>query len=99
MEYPVRYKTRTITVDDDAIEIRFRFDELCNVWLGDWPFFAEEPRRTPSGRPWMNVCYTECPHAAPHPANDCGSCHHYKREHPMDMIGVCFHEGNRKQAE
>lgn len=61
MEYPVEYKTRSISVDDDVIEVRFHYDELCGVWLGDYPYFAEEPRWTPNGRPWMNACYTEVP--------------------------------------
>lgn len=97
MEYPVEYKTRIIRVDDDPIEIRFRYDELCGVWLGDYPFFKEEPRRTPNGRPWMNAGYTECPYAAEHPQDDCGSCPYFKREKPNDRIGVCFHEALRKR--
>lgn len=99
MEYPVEYKSRSISVDDDVIEIRFRYDELCGVWLGDYPYFAEEPRWTPNGRPWMNACYTECPYASPHPHDDCSSCPHFKRESPNDRVGVCFHDANRKQED
>lgn len=96
MEYPVEYKTRVIRVDDDALEIRFRYDELCGVWLGDYPYFIEEPRFTPGGRPWRNACYTECPYAAPHPHDDCSSCPHFTREQPNDRIGVCFHDALQK---
>ncbi len=86
MEYPVEYKTRTIIVDEDSIEIRYRYDEMCGVWLGDYPYFAEEPRRTPNGRPWVNAHNNQCPYACPH----------FKREKPNDRIGVCFHEANQK---
>lgn len=91
----VKTKKRIISVDGDAIEVQFRLEELWNVWLGDYPFFADEPRYTASGRPWRNVAHAECPYAAGE-SDDCGSCPHYKREHPMDMIGVCFHEALRR---
>lgn len=91
----VKIKKRTISVDGDSIEIQFCLDELWNVWLGDYPFFKEEPRYTPSGRPWRNVAHTNCPHSSGD-SDDCGSCPHYTREHPMDMIGVCFHEALRR---
>lgn len=92
----VKTKKRTISVDGDAIVIQFRLDELWNVWLGDYPFFKEEPRYTPSGRPWRNVSHTDCP-MAKGKWGDCGSCPYFIREHPMDMIGVCFYDERRQK--
>lgn len=83
-------KVRTICVDADAIEVAFRYDGQWNVWLGDYPYFKEEPRHTPSGRPWRNAVYAECPHHPDPEYNDCGSCAYFKKEDPKDMIGVCF---------
>lgn len=88
---------RMICVDNDAIRVKFRYDKDWKIWLGDYPYFEEEPRRTPSGRLWKNAGYIECPHADP-VSKDCGSCPHFKRENPMDLIGVCFHEALRKGA-
>lgn len=85
-----KIKIRTICMDGDSIEILFRFDEECQKWLGDYPYFKDEPRNTPFGRPWRNVSYTECPHHSDPEFNDCGSCKHYRKEKPQDIIGVCF---------
>lgn len=89
---------RTITVDGDSIEIVFRYDEEWKIWLGDYPYFKEEPRRTSSGRLWQNAGNVECPYADPI-STDCGSCCYFKRENPMDLIGVCFHEALRQTSE
>lgn len=91
---------RTICVDGDSIQVAFRFDEQFGVWLGEYPFFKEEPRYTPSGKPWRNVAFTECPHHGNPDYNDCGSCEHFKKADPGDMIGVCFNEKVRlKEAD
>lgn len=94
MEYPVEYRTRPTTVDGDTIDIRYRYDEMCGLWLGDYPYFVEEPRYTPNGRPWKNFIYNECPYAE-HPGKECTLCPHFKREKPNDRIGVCFNDALR----
>jgi len=90
---------KKITIDNDTVEIEFRFDELWNVWLGDWPFFAEEPRYTPNGRPWHNVTHEGCPYASCSQSGDCSGCPHFKRQNPKDMIGVCFNDALKIDAE
>ena len=86
-------KLRTYRIDGDTIEVSFTFHEQCGRWIGDYPFFEEEPRYTPSGRPWTNVT-NGCPHAAG-THGDCGTCPHLKREQDNDLIVVCFHEEMR----
>ncbi len=85
-------KFRTICVDDDAIEVLFLYDAQWDVWIGEYPFFKEEPRYTRSGRPWKNAAYNECPHHQGGDCNDCGSCLHFKKADVMDLIGVCFND-------
>ena len=85
---------RTFQIDGDRIEVEFRYDAEWKVWLGDFPYFTDEPRHTPSGRPWRNVIHEGCPHAST-PGEPCGACSHLRRQNPGDMIGVCFHEGMR----
>ncbi len=85
-------KVRSICVDGDSIAVTFTYDDQFGVWLGEYPFFKEEPRYTPFGRPWRNVSFTECPHHDSSSYNDCGTCHHLKKAEATDLIGVCFHE-------
>lgn len=85
---------RTFRIDGDTLEVEFQYDADWKVWLGDFPYFAEEPRYTPSGRPWRNAIHEGCQHASA-PGETCGVCSHLKRQSPGDMIGVCFHEGVR----
>ncbi len=85
---------RTFHIDGDTLEIEFRYDKKWEVWLGDYPYFKDEPRFTPSGRPWKNVIHEECPHAAIR-GEACGSCIHLRRQPLNDLIGVCFYEGLR----
>ena len=85
---------RTFHIDGDILEVEFRFDADWKVWLGDFPYFTEEPRYTPSGRPWRNVIHEGCPHASLL-GEACGACSHLRRQAPGDMIGVCYHESMR----
>lgn len=92
MNQDIKTKVRTICVDGDSMEVTYRFDEQWQKWIGEYPFFKGEPRHTPSGRPWRNVSYTECPHHCGGEYNDCGTCSHFTKESPKDLIGVCFNE-------
>lgn len=86
----VKLKYRTFTVDGDMLKVQFRFDELWGIWLGDYPYFADEPRYTPSGKPWKGAADVGCTHYEGETADGCcGSCRYYIREKPADMIGVC----------
>lgn len=87
---------RNFCVDGDTIEVEFRYDAQWKVWLGEYPFFDEEPRYTPSGRPWKNVMHTGCPHAAGN-YDDCGTCPHLKKQGANDLVGVCFHDALRQR--
>lgn len=81
---------RTFHIDGDSLEIVFRYDEDWKVWLGEYPYFKEEPRFTPSGRPWRNAIHEGCPFVTG-AGGVCGCCEHLKRQSPGDLIGVCFH--------
>ena len=91
-------QTRVFRVDGDEVAIRFRLHERSGQYLGAYPDFLTEPRRTPSGRPWVNVTIEGCPYA-PLPYNDCGGCAHLKKENSGDLIGVCFHEAHRMSGK
>lgn len=89
-------KMQTYHIDGDTLDVLFEFHEQYGVWIGDYPYFEEEPRLTASGRRWRNVTHDSCPHAeGTH--GDCGTCPHLVRQDPGDLIGVCFHEA-LKQA-
>lgn len=90
----VQKETRTFHIDGDTLEIEFRYDKDWQVWLGDYPYFKEDPRYTPSGRPWRNVIHEGCPYASI-VGEICGACSHLMRQSSGDLIGVCFHEDLR----
>lgn len=90
-------KIRTYRIDGDTLEVLFELHETCGVWIGNYPYFEEEPRYTPNGRLWKNVTYDGCPHADP-VYKDCGTCPHLNKEQPKDLIGVCFHEEMRRRG-
>ena len=88
-------KHRIYQIDGDFLEVLFEYDEESGQYFGDYPDFEETPRYTPSGRPWVNVTIEGCPHADQE-YDDCGSCQYMRREHPMDLIGVCDHNHYRR---
>ena len=87
-------RIRIYHIDGDTLEVLFEFQEPCGAWIGDYPYFEDEPRHTPAGRPWKNVTHDGCLHAQ-HRMRDCGTCPHLKREQQTDLIGVCYHEKMR----
>lgn len=86
--------TRVFSLDGDRQDVLFSFDAASGLWIGDYPYYEEEPRHTPNGRPWKNVSHTDCPFADP-VFRDCGTCPHLRKQDRQDMIGVCFHESLR----
>lgn len=99
MNQEIKTEVRNICVDGDSIEVTFRFDEQWEAWIGEYPFFKEEPRYTPSGRPWKNSVFTECPHYAGGNYDDCGTCCHFQKQDSKDLIGVCFNDKLRQDAD
>lgn len=91
-------QTRVFRVDGDEVTVLFRLHRKSGKYLGKYPDFSAQPRRTPSGRPWVNVINDDCPYA-PQPDNDCGRCGYLQKEHSSDLIGVCFHEARRQVPE
>ncbi len=87
-------KKRIFKLDNDTIEVNFRYNRKHDMFFGSYPDFSESPRFTPNGRPWVNVTKTDCPYSEK-PYNDCGSCNYLMREKPTDLIGVCTNEANR----
>ena len=59
--------------------------------------FETVPRYTPNGRRWRSVTTTDCIYSDPH-YGDCGTCPFLQKEKPTDLIGVCFNECLRLQA-
>ena len=87
-------KTKTYHLDGDLLQTILRFDPQCRLWFEDYIDFENEPRYTPNGRRWKNATDEGCPHADPK-FRDCGTCPMLRKQHPKDLIGVCFHEGLR----
>ncbi len=84
-------QVREFCIDDDTIYVEFSYDEEFSIWIGDYPYFDEEPRVTPNGRLWRNVTNTDCLYADPQ-FQDCGTCPYLKKQDPHDLIGVCFND-------
>lgn len=89
---------RAFIIDSDIVYIDFVYDDEFEIWVGDYPCFEEEPRKTPNGRLWKNVTFTECPYA-PKDFLDCGSCSYLVKQDPSDMIGVCYNNALRQLAD
>jgi len=89
-------ENRIISLEDDSIEIVFSYNEEDKVWNGDYPDFEEEPRFTPSGKPWVNVISDSCP-LATEKYGDCGSCKFLKKESATDLIGICDNPEKKKR--
>ena len=87
---------QTYHIDGDTLQVSFELDEPSGAWIGDYPFFEEEPRITPAGRPWCNVTHDSCPYAAG-THGDCGTCPHLVKQSENDLVGVCFHEALRQK--
>ena len=94
-------KVRIYCFYDDRLEVLFQYDEDCDKYFGDYPDFEESPRFTQTGRPWVNAVQDACLHSTSmhHPYEqcmDCGSCIHFRKEAPDDLIGVCDNQLKRK---
>ena len=90
-------KLKTFFVDGDLFTVTYHYDDGAELYIGQFPSFEEEPRYTPSGRPWKNAVSIGCPYAAGD-YDDCGSCQYLVKADPQDIIGVCFHERLHSRA-
>lgn len=88
---------KAFRIDGDVLTVPYHYDKDTGLLIGQFPAFEEEPRYTPSGRPWKNAVSTGCPYAAGD-YDDCGSCPFLAKADPRDIIGVCFHEKLRSRA-
>lgn len=88
-------KYRRFTIDGDILDIEYALDPETGRWVGNYPIFEETPRFTPEGRPWKNVFGSECRYSDSE-FGDCGGCSHFRREDPLDVIAVCYHEELRE---
>ena len=84
-------KAKTYHIDGDTLQSTLRYDPTYDLWFEDYIDFENEPRYTPSGRRWKSATDVGCPYADPK-YRDCGTCPHLRKQHPRDLIGVCFHE-------
>lgn len=84
-------KLKSFSLDGDTIEVAFHYDRDFDVWHGDYPDFFEQPRHTPTGRPWVEVTKDDCPYSTGE-YGDCGGCRHLRKQDDTDLIGICMHE-------
>ena len=84
-------KKKVYTLDGDSLEITFRYDELSQMHLGEYPDFTECPRRTPGGRKWVDVITEDCPYADGEDKT-CGTCSYMLKQDEKDIIGVCMND-------
>ena len=81
------------------MEVPLRYDELAQMYVEDYPDFAENPVYTPEGRPILFTGEDACIYCEPvgdEPCVDCGSCKFYRQAHGT-WIGVCGREERRKK--
>ena len=93
-------KTRKYDIEGTILEVPLRFDELAQIYVEDYPDFAETPAYTPEGHPILFTGEDACAYGEPAgegPCTDCGSCRYY-RQTPGTWIGVCRREERRKRA-
>lgn len=86
---------RRFAIDGDVLEVEYVFDPESRRWVGNYPVFEETPRFTPEGRPWKNVFGSECDYSDSE-FGDCGGCSFFRREDPLDVVAVCYHEELRE---
>lgn len=86
-----KIKTRLYRLDGDTVEVPFSYDKTLDRYFGDYPDFSENPRITPSGKPWVNVTWDGCEFADDE-FGDCGSCKYFRSEKLGDLIGICENE-------
>lgn len=91
-----RIKTKNYHLDDDILQSVLRFDPAFGLWFEDYIDFEAEPRYTPNGRRWRSATDIGCPYSDPQ-FKDCGTCPMLRKQHPKDLIGVCYHEALRKE--
>ncbi len=84
-----KVKHKIFSLDGDIIEVKFRYDNECDVWHGEYPDFIESPRYTPGGRPWVATTKDDCLFATGE-YGDCGGCEHLMKQDKADLIGVCM---------
>jgi len=83
-----REEFRLFCIDGDTVSVKYVFDTELRCHRYDYPDFKKDPRITPTGRPWVNAIWDNCPHASGD-FGDCGSCSFYLAERHGDLIGVC----------
>ncbi len=88
---------KVYTLDGDSLEITFRYDELSQKHLGEYPDFTEYPRITPGGRKWVDVITEDCPYADGEDKT-CGTCSFLLKQDEMDIIGICMNDNLKEQG-
>ncbi len=88
---------KTYHLDDDVLEVTFRYDELSKKHLGDFPDFTVCPRYTPNGRKWVDVITEDCFYADGEDKM-CGTCSFMLKQNERDIIGICMNDNLKKQG-
>lgn len=100
---------KVFSLDGSELRVRFRYNEKCRQYIGEFPDFEQEPVYTSSGKPWVSavqdVCeYGESDESGQKNCMDCGSCRFFVKEREEDIIGICVCDpkssyGYRKKGE
>lgn len=85
---------RSFVIDGDICEIVFKYDSGSQRYIGDYPDFELNPRKTANGFWWVNATQDSCvkgvhKYYPEEKCLDCGSCSHFTTEKAGDLIGVC----------
>lgn len=92
---------RSYCLDGDTCEVLFIYDSQCQRHFGEYPDFEESPRYTGNGWPWVTAMQESCQHSInkydfQERCMDCGSCQYFVQEQDHDLIGICYHENQRR---
>lgn len=95
-------KTRRYEFEGVVLEIPLRYDPLSQMYIEEYPDFAQEPIYTPAGCPVLFIGEDACSLGegihGEH-CSDCGSCRYFRPADAHTWFGVCGHEKRRHNNE
>jgi len=88
-----KQESRCYSIDGDTVVVSRVYDAEIGQHINDYPDFNTHPRRTPTGKAWVNAYKEDCPYDTSE-YGDCGSCEYFRTENEGDLIGVCEYNIN-----
>lgn len=90
-------KYETFHLDGLDVKVKFNFDSVANMYIGDYQDFEENQMYSPNGHPIVTAARDSCPHnTSEGKFADCGSCRFFKTEGKTDLIGFCTNKKLKK---